>query len=259
MPKRLLRLPKTSKIHKSVRFGQGCILEEDVRIGANVTIGDRVQLSSHTIIHGPARIGKNSYIGSSCIIGYPPRQELKRLIRGEELHRGQGHAIDIGANCIIRSGCILYSKVHVGSNVEMGHNVLIREETTIGSGTMVGTNTVVDGYSDIGENVRIQTGVYISPFSTVRGNVFLGPCCMLLNDKYLMQTDFPLKGPTIESGASIGGNAVILPAVTIREAAVVGAGAVVVRDVPPREIHIGIPARRLKSVPDEWMIKLGKS
>ncbi len=252
-------IPKTSHIDRTVKFSGRCFLEEDVRILSHVLLGGNVHVASNTTILGPARIGQNSYIGQNCVIGHPPRKELKSVILGEKMKRDLTDIVHVGENCIIRSGCILYSNVTLYDNVELGHNVLIREGVTVGSGTMVGTSTVIDGQSEIGQNVRIQTGVYVSPYTRIEHYVFLGPNCLLLNDKYIMQKDSPLQGPTIKKGASIGGNAVIMPAVTVGEGAVVGAGAVVVRDVEPKTIYVGVPARRLKAVPDEWTTKLGKT
>ncbi|MDH5770370.1 MAG: hypothetical protein OEZ25_03685, partial [Candidatus Bathyarchaeota archaeon] len=81
--------------------------------------------------------------------------------------------------------------------------------------------------------------------------------CVLTNDLFLMQKKYELKGPTVKSGASIGANATIFPSITIGEGAVVGAGAVVRKDVPPRVIVAGVPAKKLKDVPPDWNIPRG--
>jgi acetyltransferase-like isoleucine patch superfamily enzyme len=62
------------------------------------------------------------------------------------------------------------------------------------------------------------------------------------------------KGPTIRRGARIGGGAVLLPGIDVGEEAFVGAGAVVLRDVPPRTVVVGNPARQIKDVPDEELL-----
>jgi acetyltransferase-like isoleucine patch superfamily enzyme len=107
--------------------------------------------------------------------------------------------------------------------------------------------------------VSIQTGVYICTYSTVEDGVFLGPCCVLTNDKYVYQKPYKLLGPTVKRGASIGANALLFPGVTVGEGAVVGSQAMVNSDVPARTVVVGIPAKKIKDVPEDWHSALLKS
>lgn len=152
-----------------------------------------------------------------------------------------------GENPHIRSGSIIYDDVEVGDNFRTGHNVFIREKTKIGHNTMLGTNSVIDGNCTIGSYVSIQTGVYITAYTKIEDHVFIGPCVVTANDKYMKS--YPgkvLMGPTIRKGAKIGANATLLPGVVIGEGAVVGAGSVVTRDVNPHTTVVGNPARELE-------------
>jgi len=168
-----------------------------------------------------------------------------------------GKITRIGEEVHLRSNCVIYSDTVVGNRVRFGHNAMVREKVVIGDGSLVGTGSVIDGHCSIGCSVSIQTGVYISTFSVVEDAVFLGPHCALINDKYVAQRQFELKGPKIARGASIGANAVVFPGVTVGEGAVVGAGAVVTKDVPSRVVVVGVPAKRLKNVPADWKTRLG--
>ena len=118
----------------------------------------------------------------------------------------------------------------------------MRERTAIGSNTLVGTQAVVDGDTSIGDDVSMQTGVYVPRYTEIGNRVFLGPNATLLNDPYPVRTDVDLVGPSIEDDVSIGGNATVLPEVTVGERAFVAAGAVVTQDVPPGKLAIGAPA-----------------
>jgi acetyltransferase-like isoleucine patch superfamily enzyme len=103
----------------------------------------------------------------------------------------------------------------------------------------------VENQVKIGSDVSIQTGVYITTNTTLEDKVFMGPCSVTTNDKY-MQVGAKLIGPTIKKGARIGANATILPAVVVAENAVVGSASVVTKNVPAGAIVAGNPARILK-------------
>jgi acetyltransferase-like isoleucine patch superfamily enzyme len=159
-------------------------------------------------------------------------------------------APDVGQECVVRSGTIIYCDVTIGDWFQTGHSSLVREETTIGDDVLLGTNAVIDGHSTVGDCVSIQTGVYIPKHTTIGSNVFLGPHAVLTNDPYPIRREVDLAGPTIADSASIGANATVLPGVTVGENAFVAAGAVVVDDVPANTLAAGVPAET-RPLPDE--------
>ena len=216
----------------------------------SVHLGERAYVESNTVLYGPLDIGAGTYIGPNCVIGFPALNELGELIRSKRIIEKK--ITVIGENCIVRSGTTIYSNVKVGSDVAFGHNVMVRENVKIGNGTKLGTNVVVDGSTSIGSHASIQTGVYICTYSTIEDSVFLGPCCVFTNDKFVVQKPFKLVGPTVKKGASIGANALLFPGVTVGEGAVVGAQAMVKSEVAPRTIVVGIPAKILGEVPADW-------
>ena len=77
----------------------------------------------------------------------------------------------------------------------------------------------------------------------IDNNVFLGPCSVLTNDKYPIRVPYDLKGPELNNDESIGANATILPGVELGEGAMVAAGTLVTKDVPPWKLAIGSPAK----------------
>lgn len=157
---------------------------------------------------------------------------------------------ELGSNSMVRSGSVIYDDVIAGEGLQTGHNAVIRENTILGNNVVVGTHAVIDGYSEIGNDVSIQTGAYIPQETVVQDRVFLGPNAVLLNDSYPVRTDDELIGPFIEDDVSIGGNATVLPGVTIHEGAFVAAGAVVTHDVPADKLAIGVPAS-IRELPEE--------
>ena len=93
--------------------------------------------------------------------------------------------------------------------------------------------------------------------STVEEDVFIAPCVITTNDDLMGRTEGRhalRKGPTIRRGARVGGGAVLLPGIEIGEEAFVGAGAVVLEDVPARAVVVGNPARRIRDVPEAELL-----
>jgi acetyltransferase-like isoleucine patch superfamily enzyme len=195
-------------------------------------------------IYGISAIGKNCMIMENVILGYPSNRILNEL-RSKKLRieRYSFPGVKIGNNAVIRSNSTIYCDVNIGDNLRTGHNVMVREMTSVGDSVLIGTNTVIDGYTIIGNNVSIQGNVYMPTNTVVEDNVFLGPCSVLTNDKYPIRVKHELQGPIIRKGASIGANSTILPGVEIGEGAMVGAGALVTRDVSPWKLAIGAPVR----------------
>jgi len=177
--------------------------------------------------YGEVILGVDVILGDNVVLG----------------HRDDGVVI-VGDNSVIRSGSVIYSDVQIGKNFRAGHNIVVRENTKIGDNVLIGTNTVIDGNCIIGNNVSAQTNVYITAKTVLEDDVFMGPCSVTTNDKY-MQPNAELKGPLIQKRARIGGNATILPGVVIGEESVVGSGAVVVGDVNPKAVVVGNPAREI--------------
>ena len=186
------------------------------------------------IEYGRNTLGPGARIFEPVTIGFPSRDRI-----GCENFRG---AV-IGKNALIRSGTVIYCDVEIGDDFQCGHNVLIREKTRIGSRTAVGTATVIEGETTIGSDVRIQSLAFI-PTNTIIGNgAFIGPHAVLTNDRYPPLGRPELRGPVLRDRAVIGANATVLPGITIGEGACVAAGAVVTRNIPPRKMAIGVPAR----------------
>jgi acetyltransferase-like isoleucine patch superfamily enzyme len=131
--------------------------------------------------------------------------------------------------------------VIIGRNVEFGEDVVIGDNTRIGDGTRIGSFCDIGRNVVIGRNCIIQAHVTISNECQVGNNVFIGPNTSLLNDKFPHSRC--LTPSIIKDHVVIGGCVTILPNVTVHENAVVAAGSVVTKDIPPNTVVKGIPAK----------------
>jgi Acetyltransferase (isoleucine patch superfamily) len=195
-------------------------------------------------LYGINAIGRNCTIMENVILGYPGGRVLNEMLaagKGPEEYPFKG--VTIGDNAVLRPGTTIYCDVVAGSSFRTGHNALVREQTILGDSVLVGTNSVIDGNCMIGSHVSIQSSAYIPTNTVIEDYAFLGPCCVLANDKYPIRAPYALKGPVLRKGASIGANATLLPGVEIGEGAMVAAGALVTKDVPAWRLAIGCPAK----------------
>ncbi len=158
----------------------------------------------------------------------------------------------IGERAVIRSHTVIYAGNVIGRNFQTGNKVNIRESNRIGDNVSIGTLSVVEHHVDIGNNVRIHTQVFIPEFSVLEDGCWIGPNVVLTNAKYPLSPGVKdsLAGPVVRRNAKIGANATLLPGVVIGEGALVGAGAVVVRDVPAGAVVVGNPAHVIRHVSD---------
>jgi len=177
-----------------------------------------------------AIIGEGAVIDDSALLGYRTGRRVQVV------------QTVIGARARIRSNTVIYTNVQIGEDLETGHGVVVREENVIGDHFNIWNNSVIDYGCHIGHGVKIHNNVYVAQFTVIEDDVFIAPGASFANDPHPLCTAC-MEGPTIRRGARIGVNATLLPGVVIGENALVGAGAVVTKDVPPRAVVVGNPAR----------------
>lgn len=140
----------------------------------------------------------------------------------------------------------------IGEGTRIWQFVVVLKGAKIGSDCNLCAQTLIEGDVVVGDRVTVKSGVQIWNGSVIGDDVFIGPNVTFTNDLYPRSRQHPVsyKGVTIKDGASIGANATILPGLTIGEKALVGAGAVVTKDVPARAVVVGNPAKVIKFLAD---------
>ena len=146
--------------------------------------------------------------------------------------------------------------VHLGSNVQIFHPDLVNlYGCSIGDETKIGTFVEIQKNAFIGARCKISSHTFICEGVTIEDEVFIGHGVMFINDKKPRATadgglqteaDWEVIPTVVRKGASIGSGAVILCGITIGEHALIGAGAVVTRDVAPETTVAGVPARLMR-------------
>lgn len=138
----------------------------------------------------------------------------------------------------------------IGENTAIWQYSVVLPGAEIGNECNICAHTFIENDVKIGNRVTVKSGVFLWDGINIEDDVFIGPCVAFTNDKHPRSKQYPEKflKTTIKKGASLGANATILPGITVGEGAMVGAGAVVTRDVAPFTVVAGNPAKILKEI-----------
>jgi acetyltransferase-like isoleucine patch superfamily enzyme len=164
------------------------------------------------------------------------------------------------------STAVLNEHVCIAPDVKLGRNVKLSKfinmyGCTVGDDVKIGAFVEVQKNASIGNNCKISSHTFICEGVTIEDAVFIGHSVTFINDMYpratavggALQTeaDWKVDKTVVKKGASIGSGCTILANVTIGEGAIIGAGSVVTKDVPPNAIVAGNPAKFLRFVTEE--------
>ena len=267
-----VRIDEFAVIRPGVCIGNDVIIHSHVVINEDVTVGDGVEIFPGAVLgNEPSKkkslarqteSGKRLTIGDNCSIG------ANAVIF---------YDLEIGNNARVEAGAVVMDKVpsnatvigmparidQTANNNIMVHHSALLESSHIGPGTRIWAHahilpgarigadcnicdqTFIENDVVIGDRVTVKSGVHIWDGARIEDDVFIGPSVAFTNDRYPRSKQYPelfLK-IVIQKGASIGANATLLPGITIGKNAMVGAGAVVTKDIPANAIAAGNPAR----------------
>jgi acetyltransferase-like isoleucine patch superfamily enzyme len=211
-----------------------------------VRLGEDVRLGAHVVIHDGTVVGDGAEIQDHAVLGKPPA-----LARHSTAQRGAAGPLVLGPGVVVCAGAVVLAGAEVGAAAILGDQSFVRERARIGERTVIGRGSCVDNDVVMGARVRVQSGVYLTAYSAVEDDVFVGPGVCTTNDDTMARhgPEYALRGARLRRACRIGGGAVLCPGVEVGEEAFVAAGAVVTRDVAPRAVVMGVPARTRGEVP----------
>jgi acetyltransferase-like isoleucine patch superfamily enzyme len=204
------------------------------------------------IVYPGTVLGEGVKVLESAVVGKQPTLSSRSTAKREELPPAE-----LGDGTVVSTGAIVFAGTRVGARVTLGDQSCVRERVTIGDDVVVGRGSLIENDTTIGALTKIQADAYITAYSVLEESVFIAPCVVTTNDNFMGRTERRhelVRGPTIRRGARVGGGAILCPGVEIGEEALVGAGAVVTKDVPARKIVVGNPARVLRDVPEDELL-----
>ncbi len=207
------------------------------------------EVAETAIVYPGTVLGEGCRILDYAVVGKHPTLGPRSTAKRDELP-----PLELGAGTIVSTGAILFAGSTIGERAIIGDQACVRERCRIGDDVVIGRGSLVENDTTVGSLTKIQADAYVTAYTTVEDRVFIAPRVITTNDNFMGRTEKRhalRKGPTIRRGARVGAGAVLLPAVEIGEEAFVGAGAVVVGDVPPRTVVVGNPARVLREVPED--------
>jgi acetyltransferase-like isoleucine patch superfamily enzyme len=184
-------------------------------------------------------LGEGCDLQAPCILGKAPRGAAEGELQ-----------LTIGGGAVVRPFTTIYAGSTFGARLQTGQGVSVREDNLVGDDVGIGTNAALESGNRIGDRVRIHSGCFLE-LVTLEDDVFVGPNVVFTDDPHPMGCPHYRQckgGAVVRRRARIGANSTILPGVEIGEGALVGAGAVVVDDVPAGAVVVGSPARVIKQV-----------
>lgn len=231
---------QTDRIGKNVTIGEFSVIRSGVTIGDNVIIHPNVILNPGVVLQDGVEVFPGAYLGREPKVagGVVRIPVFKRQLIIEK-------------NSSIGAKAVIYYDVQIGENTLIGDGAGIREQCKIGSSCIIGRNVEINYHSSVGDRSRVMDSSHITGNCRIGNDVFISMNVTTANDNAFGQKGYQengIMGPTIQDGAMIGVGAVLLPGIEVGTFAVVGAGAVVTKNVEPHTEVRGVPAKWIRRV-----------
>jgi acetyltransferase-like isoleucine patch superfamily enzyme len=213
------------------------------------------EIHPSAIVYDGTVLGEGVRVLENAVVGKQPSLGASSTAKRDPLP-----PTTVGDGTVISTGAIVFAGSSIGAGCIVGDQSCIRERVTMADNCILGRGSLIENDTTVGAGTRIQADAYITAYSTLEEDVFIAPCVVTTNDNFMGRTERRkslMKGPTIRRGARVGGGAILLPGIEVGEEAFIGAGAVVTKDVPPRKLVVGSPAKVLRDVADDELRENG--
>jgi acetyltransferase-like isoleucine patch superfamily enzyme len=238
----------------SDQIGAGVTIHEFAVIRPGVVLGDNVIIHPHVVIESGVEIAAGTEIFPGSYLGKRPHGAgaTARPITYER-------TVVIGGDCAIGPNAVLFYDIVIGDHTLVGDGASIREGCRIGELCVVGRYVTLNYNTLLGSRVKVMDHSWLAGNMRVGNDVFISGGVLTSNDHMIRSREYdegqlqvprqgPLQGPLIGDRVIIGVGAQLLPGIVLGEGAVVGAGALVTRDVAPYDLVMGIPARVVRNL-----------
>ena len=230
-------------------------MNEPTLLGKDITIGRNVTFGQNVIIYDGVEIGDDVTVEHNAIIGYDRITHLRHDFEFPP----KPWTTRLGNNVLVRPNAIIYKHCKIGDFSQICSGVVMREFTELGNHSYLGNGTCVEGYTRIGNYTGVHTQVHVTAKVIIEDKVFIAPLTVISNG-FTINWQRPHvhseeMGAKIRRGARIAIGVKTLPGVEIGREALIGAGALVTKDVPPFKIAIGVPARIVGDVPESERLR----
>jgi acetyltransferase-like isoleucine patch superfamily enzyme len=221
-------------------------------LSPDASVADDVTLGVNVVIHGLVEIAGGCVIQDNAVLGKMPK-----LAAHSTASRDLPAPLILAPGAAVCTGAIVFAGASIGPAAIVGDQAFVRERAVVGERSVVGRGSAVDNDVTIGDRVRIQTGVYLTAYSVVEDDVFIGPTVSTYNDDTMARHDdaYEICGCTLRRASRIGGGAKLRPGIEVGEEAFIAMGSVVTRDVPARRVVRGVPARVVGTVDEEELLE----
>jgi len=234
------RIDPYAVIGSGAKLGRGCTVGSGARV-VGATLGTGVAVGESAVVLEGVVVDDDVELHPGALLGRIPKGAgaTARSI-------GQVGPTIIGSRSQIGPHAVIYRGVAIGQECLIGDGASIREGCKVGNRVLISRYVTLNYEVTVGDRVKIMDLTHITGKTLIEDDVFISALVVTTNDNRLGREGFQddrIHGPIIRRGAAIGAGANILPFVEIGIEAIVGAGAVVTRDVPPRAVVKGLPAR----------------
>lgn len=223
------------------------IIAETAIIHDNVVIEDDVIIHDYVVIYPNTVIKKGTEIFDHCVIGKLPTSPG---ITSREL-KTTFDTLVIGENSILCPGVVLYAGTKIGNRNLLGDFCSIREDCVTGDNCIISRNVSVNYNTQIGNHTKIMDNSHITGNMKIGNHVFISVLVATTNDNTMGREEYDeghVVGAVIDDYVTVGAAANILPGVHIGRNSIIGASALITKDVPENKVMMGVPAKVIRDV-----------